>query len=113
MATQSVGKPYAKPALARRDPVALTTAVKSISSKLFKAPKPCWVARAVYGADNPRWLLFRDWLAFQAPVWLRRAYLRHGERLAGLVAHSGLLRRALRPLMDRAIIARFGICAAR
>jgi len=112
MSTRAFGKPYAKPVILRRDPVALTTATKSISAKLL-IPAPCWVARAVYGAGNPRWLLFRDWLAFQAPAWLRRAYLRHGERLGGLVARSGLLRRALRPLMDRAIVARFGLYAAR
>jgi len=108
MPTQTVGKLYAKPALARRDPVALTTAAKSISGKLFKVPMTCWVARAVYGADNPRWLLFRDWLTFQAPAWLRGAYLRHGESFARLVSRSGLLRAGLRPMMDRAIRARFG-----
>jgi len=31
----------------------------------------CWVAREVYGADNPRWLEFRTWLLTQAPAWFR------------------------------------------
>lgn len=100
-------KPYAKPSLQRREPVSLATAIKTISQKIGAPPGPCWVARAVYGADNPRWLLFRDWLAFQAPAWLRRSYLRHGEGLAGIVARSALLRALLRRGMDRAIRARF------
>ncbi len=100
---------YTKPAIVRRDPVALTAAVKILSiTKPMMAPPPCWVARAVFGESNPRWLLFRDWLAFQAPVWLRSGYVRHGEGFARLVRHSALLRGLLRPLMDRAIRARFG-----
>lgn len=42
----------------------------------------CWVARAVYGFENPRWLRFRRWLMFKAPVWLLRFYNRYGERFA-------------------------------
>ena len=38
----------------------------------------CWVARAVYGEDNPRWMLFRVWLMANAPAWFRGLYLRHG-----------------------------------
>lgn len=101
-------RPYAKPWLRRREPLSLIAAIKTISQKIAAPPSPCWVARAVYGADNPRWLLFRDWLAFQAPAGLRRTYVRHGEAFAGLVERSALLRRMLRPLMDRAIRARFG-----
>ena len=104
----SLGKPYAKPSLVRRDPVALIAAVKSVSQKFVK-PMTCWVARAVYGESNPRWLLFRDWLSFQAPAWLRRGYVRHGEAAARVVARSRLLRALLRPMMERAVRARFGI----
>ena len=104
-------KTYVRPSLLRREPLELVTAVKSISQKILSPMPVCWVARAVYGADNPRWLLFRDWLAFQAPAWLRGAYVRHGEWLGRLAARNCLLRRALRPLMDRAIVARFGAAA--
>jgi hypothetical protein len=104
-----MAKIYSRPAIVRRDPVTLTAAAKILSiTKPVMKPSPCWVARAVYGEDNPRWLLFRDWLAFQAPAWLRGGYVRHGESFARLVRHSALLRGLLRPAMDRAIRGRFG-----
>lgn len=106
-------RPYSKPALNREASIASITAVVP-TAKILSISKPpsapeCWVARAVYGAENPRWLLFRGWLRNDAPRWFARAYLRHGERVGRVVARSGLLRRALRPLMDRAIKARFGL----
>lgn len=42
----------------------------------------CWVARAVYGSDNPRWRLFRAWKLEDALVWFRAFYIRYGERFA-------------------------------
>jgi len=104
---------YEAPRLTRHQQLQAVSAVilKTISG--FSQPpdsKPgCWVARAVYGVGDARWLLFRDWLRGDAPAWLRRGYLRHGPRLGPLVARSALLRGLLRPLMDRAIRARFGI----
>ena len=51
----------------------------------------CWVARAVYGEENPRWLLFRGWLLGDAPGWFRRLYMSHGERFAlWLASHPGI-----------------------
>ncbi len=104
---------YRKPVLSRATTVAAVTAVSPVA-KILSITKPspapeCWVARAVYGVENPRWLLFRDWLRNDAPRWFHRSYLRHGERVGRAVARSSLLRRALRPLMDRAIRARFGL----
>ena len=99
---------YQKPVLVCRDAVAQIVATTKILSINKPVTKTCWVARAVYGEGNPRWLLFRDWLAFQAPAWLRRGYVRHGEGFARLVRGSALLRSLLRPLMERAIRARFG-----
>jgi hypothetical protein len=63
---------------------------------------PCWVARAVYGPDNPAWLEFRAWLLGRAPAWLRSLYMAYGPRIAPVVARSPWLKAALRPLMDRA-----------
>ena len=63
----------------------------------------CWVARAVYGEENPRWLLFRDWLMADAPAWFRALYLRHGERFAlWLAPHTGL-KAVIRLWMDSRI----------
>ena len=63
----------------------------------------CWVARAVYGEDNPRWLLFRDWLTEDSPAWFHALYLRHGERFAlWLAPHAGL-KAVIRLWMDSRI----------
>jgi hypothetical protein len=67
----------------------------------------CWVARAAYGEDNPRWVLFRAWLLEDSPRWLRTLYLRHGRAFAPVVARQRWLAAGLRRLMDRAIAAKF------
>jgi hypothetical protein len=62
----------------------------------------CWVAREVYGEEDGRWVQFRTWLLNDAPKWLLNLYATHGERFAGVVRRAPILKRALRPLMDRA-----------
>jgi hypothetical protein len=42
----------------------------------------CWVAREVFGADNPKWLQFRNWLLLDGPVWFMRLYVMHGPAWA-------------------------------
>ena len=63
----------------------------------------CWVARAVYGEDNPRWRLFRDWLLADAPVWFRDLYARHGERFARWIAPHPTVKSVIRRWMDARI----------
>jgi hypothetical protein len=62
----------------------------------------CWVAREVYGEEDDRWIQFRTWLLNDAPKWLLNLYAKHGEWFAGVVRKAPILKRALRPLMDRA-----------
>lgn len=64
-------------------------------------PVPCWVAREVYGQANPKWVLFAFWLLQEAPAWLRRLYLRHGQSFANWIADKPALKRGIRRLMDR------------
>lgn len=98
---------YEAPVLVRRESLAAVTAVKKRLSDGEEAPPPtCWVARAVYGEDNPCWLVFRWWLLEDAPAWLRSLYLAHGRRFAPVVQRRRWLANALRPLMDRAISAK-------
>jgi hypothetical protein len=66
----------------------------------------CWVARAVYGADNPNWLLFRAWLLEDAPTWLRSLYIRYGERLARWIEPHPRLTAPVRSWMDARIAGR-------
>jgi hypothetical protein len=65
--------------------------------------KGCWVARAVYGENNPRWLLFRDWLFEEAPFWLRHLYLRYGEGFARLIMPHPFIKSLIRWSMDLVI----------
>jgi hypothetical protein len=60
----------------------------------------CWVARAVYGPDNPRWLLFRHWLYTRAPSVLKDTYLTHGEAFAAWIQDKPLCKHAVRMCMD-------------
>lgn len=62
----------------------------------------CWVAREVYGEEDTRWTEFRHWLLTAAPKWLLNTYVKHGEAFAGVVRKVPVLKRVLRPLMDRA-----------
>jgi len=68
----------------------------------------CWVARAVYGVENPRWLMFRQWLFDDAPQWFRNAYLRHGEKFAAWISDKPILKNAIRAFMDWKIKKKFG-----
>ena len=68
----------------------------------------CWVAREVYGIENPRWVMFRQWLFDDAPRWFRSAYLRHGEKFASWISDKPSLKNAIRAFMDRKIQKKFG-----
>lgn len=69
---------------------------------LFGVPVFCWVARAVYGVTNPRWVEFREWIMGYAPVWLREFYIAHGPQIAQWVERHPWSKRAIRPFMDLA-----------
>jgi polysaccharide export outer membrane protein len=60
----------------------------------------CWVAREVYGAENPKWLMFRAWLLTEAPIWLRDAYGTHGEAFATWIHDKPVMKAIVRAMMD-------------
>jgi hypothetical protein len=68
----------------------------------------CWVARAVYGAENPRWLMFREWLLEDAPKWFVRLYIRHGAAFADWLEGKNKLKAMIRRFMDGRIAKKFG-----
>lgn len=68
----------------------------------------CWVAREVYGAENPRWLMFRHWVVADAPKWFLRLYIKHGEKFAAWISDKPTLKNAIRAFMDRKIQKKFG-----
>jgi hypothetical protein len=64
----------------------------------------CWVARACFSEEDPRWLMFRTWLySKRCPLPLRALYLRFGQRLAAQLGKSEWLRRLIKKAMNRVI----------
>ena len=78
-------------------PGAGTAAGAAVGSRL------CWVAREVYGEDNPKWMQFRDWLMNGAPDWFRELYIKHGERVARFISNKPILKAVIRKWMDARI----------
>lgn len=61
---------------------------------------PCWVAREVYGEDNPKWRVFREWLTLCAPKWFYNLYVKHGKRFAAWLKDKHVLKAFIRYWMD-------------
>jgi hypothetical protein len=73
-------------------------------SAMIAAGMPgCWVAREVYGEDNPKWKVFRMWLTTKGPSWLFNLYMKHGEAFARFIKNKPAIKWVIRKLMDRCI----------
>lgn len=48
----------------------------------------CWIARKVYGFNNPLWMKFREWLLNEAPEKFRNFYLCNGEVIANKLTYA-------------------------
>lgn len=60
----------------------------------------CWIAREIYGEDNPKWKQFRTWLIRKAPYWLFDWYHNNGEEFARYIHNKPLLKFIIRKWMD-------------
>jgi hypothetical protein len=54
----------------------------------------------VYGEDNPKWRVFREWLTLCAPKWFYNLYVKHGERFAAWLKDKHVLKAFIRYWMD-------------
>jgi len=63
----------------------------------------CWVAREVYGEDNPKWLQFREWMLTKASDNLRNFYAEYGERIAESIRNKPKIKSIIRKWMDSKI----------
>lgn len=63
----------------------------------------CWVAREVYGVDNPNWLIARSWFYTKAPSWLFKLYLENGEALAFWLKDKPKTKKVVKFLLDRTL----------
>lgn len=69
--------------------------------KLLDSPaRACWVARAIFGDKNPKWLDARNYVLNIGPKWFRKLYLKHGESFSHKVKKSKALKLALTPLFE-------------
>jgi hypothetical protein len=67
----------------------------------------CWVAREVFGNENPMWLLFRQWLFENSPDWFFNLYIKHGEKFAQFISDKPLIKRAIRKWMTGIVERKF------
>jgi len=63
----------------------------------------CWVAREVYGTENPRWMQFRDWMLANASDDFVDAYIQHGPKVAEFISDKPELKNMIRSWMDSKI----------
>ena len=63
----------------------------------------CWVAREVYGAQNPQWIQFRNWMLNDAPSWFLNLYIKYGERFAKFISNKPVLKNIIRKWMNTKI----------
>ena len=68
----------------------------------------CWVAREVYGEENPRWLMFREWMLTKASDNLRNYYIKYGEKIAKSIRNKPKIKNIIRNWMDRKIKELYG-----
>ena len=72
----------------------------------------CWVAREVYGKDNPEWVVFRNWLESEAPEWLDTLYTEEGERFADFISDKPFLKSVVKMAMDLVVKPRTNLLTA-
>jgi hypothetical protein len=63
----------------------------------------CWVAREVYGEENPKWKQFRAWVLEDAPIWFVNLYVKYGERFAEFISNKPILKSIIRKWMNTKI----------
>jgi hypothetical protein len=81
----------------------LMGAIGKIGAAAAPVMLACWVAREVYGVENPKWLQFREWMLNDAPAWFRNLYLKFGERFAKFISNKPGLKSIIRKWMDTKI----------
>jgi len=66
-------------------------------------PGRCWVAREVYGYNNPSWLLFRNYIDYSAPKYFKDFYISYGRKIAGFIKNKPFLKKLIKLWMDTKI----------
>jgi len=99
---QSLQAPLSALGIAQQGGASTTTQSQSpgLLNYLQVIGQMCWVAREVYGEDDPKWMQFREWVIGYSPNWFYNAYSKYGEKVAKVVAKMPALKLVIRPFMD-------------
>lgn len=85
----------------------LTGGISNIASSVGSlgsvAGAACWIAREVYGIDNPKWVQFREWLFTKAPKWFLKFYIMNGRFIAETIKPFPAIKFLIRKWMDSKI----------
>lgn len=81
----------------------ITGGASIAAASAYGAAAKCWVAREVYGKENPKWLLFREWLETSAPKWFHQLYIEEGEQFAEYIKDKPFLKAVIKLGMDTVI----------
>lgn len=82
---------------------AIGAALGTLGSLGTAAALRCWVAREVFGNENPQWLRFYYWKETQAPEWFRYFYNTYGEGVAKFISNKPKLKSLIKGWMERRI----------
>ncbi len=96
-------KSYEKPTLVKGPALTNVAGILKTVTLFNGNGAECWVARAAFGANDIRWLIFRGWLLDDAPAWFRALYLRHGAAVGAWLTGRDGARHVVRRLMAPAI----------
>jgi len=72
----------------------------AITAAAIYGASGCWVARAIFGADNIEWLYARTYVIQDSPNWFYRLYMKHGEKVSKVVEKSLVLKLILKPIFN-------------
>jgi hypothetical protein len=80
------------------------SAIEGLTGMAGGAMALCWIAREVYGVENPRWMKFRQWMYDHAPAEMLNWYWEHGRAAARYIADKPAVRERIRRWMDAAVL---------
>ena len=98
---KTVKSTVTKDSPAKKDPKAKDLKPKK-DPKGGPVPCACWVAREVYGEENPMWQQFRTWLLGSAQPEFVEFYKANGAEIAHEIAGQPKTKELIRHLMDAA-----------
>lgn len=77
---------------------AMMGTLTSLASTAMMAYAICWVARAIFGSKDMRWMYARTYVMEESPMWFYDWYLKNGEEFSKKVKKSKILKLILKPL---------------